>query len=100
MIEPRLWECSRCPASAATAADDPRAPMHDCPGLVGLSVPMTRAGEHVDIRTVEREDYVAGEDVRYDLEGTPIMRTEVEHDDGHVDVWVYAPTAHFGARAA
>jgi hypothetical protein len=99
MADHRDWECPRCTATARTSASDPRAPMHDCTGLAMLSVPMVKAGEHADVRVIEREDYVGDEDVRHDAAGRPIMRTEVEHADGHVDVWVYAPTAHSGARA-
>lgn len=73
--------------------------MHDCPGLALMAIPMVRAGERADVRLVDREDYVGTEDVRTDAEGRPWMRSEVEHHDGHVDVYVYAPTAHAGSRA-
>lgn len=99
MIGPRDWECSRCSAGTRTPPDDPRTPMHDCPGMALMSIPMVRAGEKAEMRVVEREDYVGSEDVRVNAEGTPIMRAEVEREDGRVDVWVYAPTAHSGATA-
>jgi hypothetical protein len=95
-----VWDCPRCSAAARTPDSDPRAPMHDCRGLALMAIPMVRVGEHVDVRLVEREDYVGTEDVRTDAEGQPWMRSEVEHKDGHVDVWVYAPTAHAGAGAS
>jgi hypothetical protein len=73
--------------------------MHNCPGLALMSIPMIPAGSRADVRLVERDDYVAGEDVRTDAEGRPWMRAEVERESGQVDVWVYAPTAHTGYRA-
>jgi hypothetical protein len=57
---------------------------------------MLAEGARGDIRIVEREDYVAGEDVQL-ANGRPIMRAERVRDDGN-DVWVYAPTAHATGR--
>jgi hypothetical protein len=69
--------------------------MHDCPAAAFMALPMIREGAGGTVRLVEREDYV-GEDhgkVRTDAEGRVFSRSEVEHADGHVDVFVYAPTA-------
>jgi hypothetical protein len=76
------------------AAADHRVPMHNCQAAALMSLPMIREGERAHVRLVERDDYVGGEDVRTDAEGRVFMRSEIERADGHVDVWVYAPTAH------
>lgn len=96
----RDWACPRCTATARVATGDQRTPMHNCAGMALLTLPLVHAGEHADVRVVEREDYVGAEDVRADAEGRPIMRAEVEHESGQVDVWVYAPTAHTGASVS
>ena len=44
-------------------------------------------------RAVEREDFIHGEDVRYDADGRPVAAVVTTRDDGN-DVVVYAPTAH------
>ncbi len=73
--------------------------MHECTGMALMSVPMVLDGQRADVRLVERGDYVGREDIRLDAEGRAHMRAEVEHADGHVDVFVYAPTAHMGVSA-
>lgn len=45
------------------------------------------------VRAVVREDYVGGEDVRYDGEGRPVMAVVTDRDEGQ-DCAVYAPAAH------
>jgi hypothetical protein len=54
---------------------------------------MVLDGVRCEVRAVLREDYVGGEDVRYDGEGRPVMAVTVTRDDGR-DCVVYAPTAH------
>lgn len=98
LFAPRLYECPRCTVTARIPAADPRTPMHNCAGLALMSVPLVPAGEHADVRLVEREDYVGSDDVQLDANGRPWMRAEVERPDGRTDVWVYAPTAHGGTR--
>lgn len=68
--------------------------MHECAGKAGFRLPMLAEGERGDIRLIEREDYVGREDVQVDGNGRPIMRAEVEHADGHTDVYAYAPTVN------
>ncbi|WP_143589852.1 hypothetical protein [Streptomyces africanus] len=66
---------------------------HTCPGLAGLLAPMVLEGVRARVRAVVREDYVGGEDVRYDDEGRPVMSVVTERDDGR-DCVAFAPTAH------
>ena len=73
-------------------------PMHACPGMAGLVVPLVPEGTRAEHRAVEREDYVAGADVRLDGNGRPVMHVRTVRDDGE-DLTVYAPTAHVEARA-
>jgi hypothetical protein len=97
--EPVVYVCDRCPERARIPSADHRVPMHNCRGRALMSVPMIREGERADVRLVPRGDYVNGDDVRADQEGRVFMRSEVEHPDGHVDVFVYAPTAYSVASA-
>jgi len=86
----RRWECSRCPAVARTV--DGKTPMHPCPGMAGLLVPLTPEGVRCELRAVEREDYVGRELVQTDGNGRPVMAVRTLRDDGE-DCTVYAPTA-------
>jgi hypothetical protein len=67
----------------------------------GFLAPYVEASEveQVRHRVRLREDYVAGDDVRLDGDGTPIMAIDVERPDGSADVFVYAPTAHASVEA-
>lgn len=85
------WVCPNCPATAVTAGADNR--FHPCPGLAGLLAPMVLDGVRCEVRAMLREDYVGGEDVRYDGDGRPVMAVSVTRDDGR-DRVVYAPAAH------
>lgn len=71
--------------------------MHPCPALKGFLAPMIPADSDAVHRVHVREDYVAGEDVRLDGDGVPIMSIGIERSDGSNDLFVYAPTAHGGA---
>ncbi|WP_030248089.1 hypothetical protein [Streptomyces sp. NRRL S-455] len=84
------WVCPNCPATAVTAGADNR--FHPCPGLAGLLAPMVLEGVRARVRAVLREDYVSGEDVRYDGDGRPVTSVVTERDDGQ-DCAVFAPTA-------
>lgn len=72
--------------------------MHNCPGLANFSVYFVPAGTKCKVAAVEREDYVNGEDVRYDADHRPIMAVVTTRDDGE-DRAVYAPCAHGGRDA-
>lgn len=90
-----IWSCPNCTAHAATF--DAKVPWHDCKGLAGLHVALLPEGTKAKVEAVERGDYIAGEDVRYDGEGRPVMAAVTTRDDGN-DVAVYAPTAQLSAR--
>jgi len=68
---------------------------HPCKGLRGLNAPMVAAGVRVDVRTVEREDYIGDERVTTDAAGRPIMAVITERPDGE-DRAVFAPLATAG----
>jgi hypothetical protein len=91
----RRWECSHCNTKAITREPRPHAEFHPCPGYGGLTMPMVLEGSEARTRVVEREDYIAGEDVPLVL-GRPVMSTITDHPDGSNDLVVYAPTAHSG----
>lgn len=85
------WQCPRCAAAARTVDD--KIPMHQCPGLRGLMVPLVAEGTKVEHRVVEREDYIGDDLVQLDDSGRPVMAVVTQHEDGHEDRTVYAPTA-------
>jgi len=70
--------------------------MHPCRALSGFLAPFARVDgsdlQGVTHRVVERQDYIAGEHVRLDGEGRPVMAIHTERADGY-DTHVYAPTA-------
>jgi hypothetical protein len=76
--------------------------MHPCKALSGFLAPFARVDgsdlQGVVHRVVEREDYIAGEHVRLDGEGRPVMAIRTERADGY-DTHVYAPTATATARS-
>jgi hypothetical protein len=91
----RRWSCPNCTATAATSGEPNR--FHPCPGLAGLVAPMVLDGVRCEVRAVLREDYVGGEDVRYDDAGRPVTAVVTIRDDGQ-DCAVSAPTAHVRGR--
>lgn len=86
----QLWYCQRCSAAARTVDD--KIPMHPCPGMAGLLVPLAREGTKLAHVANEREDYVGKEVVQTDENGRPVMNVVTKRDDGE-DCTVYAPTA-------
>lgn len=84
------WVCPNCDRQEVTVGADNR--FHTCPGLAGLLAPMVREGTRVSVRAVVREDYIGGEDLRYDGEGRPVAAVVTEREDG-LDRVVFAPTA-------
>lgn len=95
LLQPQVtrWECPRCNTRDTTRETGPHTRFHPCPSLGGLTAPMVREGERVNVVVHERDDYVGGEDVQY-ADGRPIQSITTEHADGHTDVAVLAPTAH------
>lgn len=90
------WECPNCDFTDVTREPEPHTRFHPCAKLAGLTAPMVPAGTKCKVVPHEREDYIAGEDVRL-VEGRPVMSVEVVRDDG-TDLAVYAATATTGGR--
>jgi len=91
-LPPVRWVCPNCPVEAVTPGNTPNR-FHECRGLAGITAPMVPAGSRSRVRSVVRQDYVAGEIVQYDGWGRPIMSVITERPDGSNDVAVLAPTA-------
>lgn len=101
----REWACPNCQATDVTHESRPHTRMHACAGLHGLTTPMQPAVEvdrnTVDVRLVEREDYVGDEHgITYDQTGRAIMAVETLHADGSNDIAVYAPIAKAKGRTS
>lgn len=90
------WSCPNCDAYAVTFAQPNR--FHNCPGLAGIMAPMVLAGSDVQVRAVEREDYVGDSIVHYDGNGRPIMSVVTERPDGSNDCIAFADTAQMDGR--
>lgn len=93
LLPTRHLVCPNCTLEMQT--HETKTIFHPCKGLKGLNAPMTPAGLKVDVRPVEREDYIAGEKVQL-IDGRPIMSVVTERDDG-MDAAVFAPAATGGA---
>lgn len=91
------WECPNCTVTQVTHEVRPHTRFHACRGLLGMTAPLIPVGTRCKVEAVVREDYVNGEDVRYDGEGRPIMAVVTTRDEGN-DVAVFAPTATANAR--
>ena len=92
------WVCPNCTATDVTYHPEPHLRFHRCAALAGMEAPFVHEGVRCKVTAVEREDYVNGEDVRYDADGRPIMAVRTERADG-CDVAIFAPCAHADARA-
>jgi hypothetical protein len=92
----QAWTCPNCDAEAVTV--DAKTPMHPCPGLRELMVPLVVEGTHCKVEAVEREDYINGDLVQTDGAGRPVMAVVTTRDDGQ-DCTVYAPTATLDGEA-
>lgn len=92
----RHWVCPHCTAESVTHEARPHSRFHACRGLFGITAPMVEEGVKVDVRTVEREDYIGSERVTLDAAGRPIMAVVSEREDGQ-DAAVFAGLATNGA---
>ena len=92
---PQLWYCQKCEAAAQTV--DAKVPMHPCPGMAGLMVPLAREGTKIAHFATDREDYVGKEIVQTDENGRPVMNVITKRNDGE-DCTVYAPTARMNSQ--
>lgn len=97
LLEPPVqrWECVHCNAKDVTRELAPHTRFHTCPGLGGITAPMTEESKRGKqrVRAVVREDFEgadAGKTQKND-DGVPIMSVVTEHDDGRVDCAVMAP---------
>lgn len=86
------WTCPNCIAEDVTHHSAPHTRFHICSGLKGIQAPMVPAGTRCKVVAVPRGDYVGGELVQLDGEGTPVMSVVTVRDDG-MDCSVLAPTA-------
>lgn len=87
----REWYCAKgCKAAAVTY--DTKIPMHPCPKMADLMVPLIKVGTKAKLETVERQDEVGDELVQADANGRVIMSVVTTRDDGQ-DCTVYPPTA-------
>lgn len=91
LLPAQHWECARCSVTDVTTGETNR--YHQCAGLAGVLAPLVPAGSGARIRAVEREDYVGGEIVVTDGNGTPVMAVITERPDGSNDVMINVPTA-------
>ena len=86
------WECPNCDLTDVTHEPRPHSRMHDCRGLLGLSVPMVPAGTRCKVELTEREDSTNGDLVQLGPDGVPYMSAITTRDEGQ-DCTVYAPVA-------
>lgn len=91
------WKCDArgCEQTAVTRQVGDHQRFHTCQGrdgTAGMTVPMTRVGVRCDVRAVERDDYIAGDDVQTNADGRPVMSVVIEREDGQ-DCAAYAPCA-------
>lgn len=80
------WLCGRCFYQEDTR---PRAlaPMHSCPGMGGLAVPLTAEGDRVGHIVNER-----------DCAEAPVMSVTTQHLDGREDCTVYPLPLQVGTQ--
>lgn len=91
------WVCNArgCGQTAVTREVGPHTRFHICrgrDGQAGMSAPMQVEGVRCDVRAIEREDYISGEDVQLNADGRPIMSIVTVREDGQ-DCAAYAPCA-------
>lgn len=94
----REWECKRCNARDVTRETQPHTRFHNCPGMGGITAPLTEVGTSCKVEAVVREDYVGDEQVTYDDDGRPVMAVVTTRDNGN-DVAVMAPCASLSGKA-
>lgn len=95
------WECPSCGHQHKTVDHRVITPMHTCPQLRGIDVPLVRVYTNAGLRrglvrhvAVERGDWVGKESgVRTDGEGRAVMAVNTERSDGSNDTHVFAPAA-------
>lgn len=97
----RWWECPSCHHQTRTTQGGIITPMHRCPAMSGLEVPLVQVLHNGGIRAgdvrhvaVERDDMIGAErGVLVDGRGRAIQAVRTERRDGTNDVHVFAPVA-------
>lgn len=93
LATPTVFVCPNCPARVQLDRIPDEPVLHPCAGLAGFLAPMVAEGTDCKVESNEREDYIAGEDVRLDGAGRPVMNVTTTYADGHTDCVVFAPSA-------
>lgn len=93
----RFWVCPNCDHTDVTTEAQPHTRFHHCPKL-GITAPLVEDGTVCKVEAIEREDYIAAEDVRYSDTGRPVMAVRTTRTDGSTDVAVFAATATLNLR--
>lgn len=91
------WDCASCRTTVRTG-HRPAGPMHDCPGMAGLSFRLVKAGERTRNRTNLREDYLSGDLPQRDGEGNYVMSVNTDYPDGRSALTIYPPTTIVSAN--
>lgn len=86
-----MWECEKCSATARTV--DASMPLHPCPSVAGLMVPLVPPGSKTRHVVMERGDYVGRNRVNTDDNGRPVSAVYTERPDGSFDTCAYPDTA-------
>ncbi len=93
MTRETVWECDACLLRHKTHEQRPHVPMHPCRARAGLLSPFVEVGSpKVNIRVVERDDYVGDAVVTY-AGGRAIQAVDLERADGSNDRWAFADCA-------
>lgn len=87
----RIWECPQCPTMTRTV--DASVPLHACPSVGGLMVPLVPQGQKARHVVIERGDYVGRNLVNTDAHGRPVSAVYTERPDGSHDTCAYPDTA-------
>lgn len=93
------WVCPNCKLRSVTHEAQPHTRFHTCAGLNGLTAPMVQAGQRVQVRAMEWQDYVGNEKVQTDDLGRPYSAVITERGDGSNDTAVLAPAATASIRS-
>lgn len=88
------WCCPNCQVTAVSAPLPPGTrKFHACPGLHGLTAPLTEAGTRCEVTAELRQDYLGTEVQATGDDGRPYMSVRTEYGDGRTDLAVNAGLA-------
>ncbi len=94
----RNWYCPNCKQTARSLnTSSSSVPMHDCPSLFGLQVPMVLEGVKAFNKVEYREDYLKGDlsSARDDSDEV-VKSISTEYADGSNGGTIYLPCAVIG----